>query len=297
MRPNGLCNLAEVVVRSTDNAETLRSKVRIATIIGTFQSTLTNFRYLRPIWRKNAEEERLLGVSLTGIMDAGIGLAPGTAQGLAELKTYAQTTNTEYAERLGINPSVAITTVKPSGTVSQLVGSSSGIHPRHSEYYIRTVRTDVRDPIGTFLREQGVPCEPDVTKPDNTLVFSFPIASPPGSITRDQLSAIDQLDHYLVLKREWCEHNPSITVYVRESEWLEVGAWVYDNFDDIGGISFLPYSEHIYKQAPYQAITEKDYHEQVESFPVIDWQKFREFEDTTTSTHELACSAGVCELV
>lgn len=296
LRSNGLCNLSEVVIRSHDNLETIRSKVRIATIIGTFQSTLTNFRYLRPIWRKNAEEERLLGVSLTGILDSKL-FQGKDLQYLESLRNTAIETNKIYSQLLGISQSVAITTVKPSGTVSQLVGSSSGIHPRYSDYYVRTVRTDIKDPIGTFLQNAGVPCEPDVTKPESTLVFSFPIKSPYGCVTRTRMSAIDQLEHYLEFKQYWCEHNPSITVYVREDEWLNVGAWVYDNFNSIGGISFLPYSDHTYRQAPYQEITEEDYHKLVTDFPIINWEDFKEVVDTTTSTQELSCSAGVCEIL
>ena len=302
LRPNGLCNLSEVVIRDTDSIEELKQKVEIATIIGTFQSTLTNFRYVRPIWKKNAEEERLLGVSLTGIMDHPIlnGTTTNTQylkNMLEELKQHAIDTNKKWAELLGINPSAAISTIKPSGTVSQLVNSSSGIHPRFSQFYIRTVRNDKKDPLSDFLISQGVPHEPDVTKPDSTWVFSFPIASPNSSVCTSDLSAIDQLEHYLVYREYWCEHNPSITVYVREHEWLEVGAWVYRNFNRIGGISFLPYSEHIYKQAPYQPISEEEYEQEVAKFPNIDWDKFIELEDGTPDRRELACVSGVCELL
>lgn len=307
LRPNGLCNLSEVVIRSEDSFEDIRRKVEVATIIGTFQSTLTNFRYVRPSWRRNAEEERLLGVSLTGIMDhilmSGSRFHGSFENGmflkeaLTAFKQHAIDTNKEWAERLGINPSAAITTVKPSGTVSQLVGSSSGIHPRFSKYYIRTVRNDKKDPLSDFLIKQGVPHESDVTKPDSTWVFSFPIASPDNSVVTNDLSAIDQLEHYLTYREYWCEHNPSITVYVREDEWLDVGAWVYKHFNEIGGISFLPYSEHIYKQAPYQPITEEEYIEASNRFPKINWDEFVELEDGTPDRRELACSAGVCELL
>lgn len=308
LRSMGLCNLSEVVVRSSDTFETLKKKVEIATIVGTFQSTLTNFRYLRAGWKRNAEEERLLGVSLTGIMDhevmSGKGIFSSSEpfgekflqDSLEELKQHAIDTNKEWAERLGITPSVAITTVKPSGTVSQLVDSSSGIHPRYSPYYIRTVRADSKDPLAQFLIQQGVPHEPDVTKPESVYVFSFPRKSPSTAVMRKDMGAIDQLEHYLIFKKHWCEHNPSITVYVKENEWLEVGAWVYKNFDDVGGVSFLPYSDHSYRQAPYQEIDQEQYEKALAEFPVIKWEEFYETEDTLTNTKELACVAGVCEI-
>lgn len=314
LRSHGLCNLSEVVVRQSDTFEDLKRKVGIATIIGTFQSTLTNFRYVRKIWQKNAEEERLLGVSLTGIMDhpllsgahpeayepydvAEIPNTPTNLGGmLTKLKEHAIETNATWADALGINHSAAITTVKPSGTVSQLVDSASGIHPRHSEFYVRTVRADKKDPLALFMREKGFPVEDDVTKPENTDVFSFPQRSPTGSVTRTERTALQQLEHYLVFKRYWCEHNPSITVYVRESEWLEVGAWVYRNFDEIGGVSFLPYDTGIYRQAPYQECTEDRYLELKGLMPVVDWTELKEESDTTTGSQELACLAGFCEI-
>ena len=314
LRSMGLCNLSEVVVRSDDTFETLRNKVRIATILGTFQSTLTNFRYLRSSWKRNAEEERLLGVSLTGIMDNevmsgfkkfDVKMFPKDTVGtlynlpatLEELKQYAITINKEWAERLGVSSSVAITTVKPSGTVSQLVDSSSGIHPRYSQYYIRTVRADIKDPLATFLKEQGVPNEPDVTKPEKVVVFSFPQKAPEGAVLRDDITAIEQLEHYLIYGKNWAEHSVSITVYVREHEWLEVGAWVYKHFDELGGVSFLPHSDHSYKQAPYQEIDKVVYDEWVAAFPEIKWEEFVETEDTLENTKELACSAaGGCEI-
>ena len=309
LRSMGLCNLSEVVVRSGDTYESLLEKVRLATILGTFQSTLTNFRYLRNSWKRNAEEERLLGVSLTGIMDHGVLSGAGTyfydeagqviplEELLEELKQHAISTNKEWAERLGINPSVAITTVKPSGTVSQLVDSSSGIHPRYSQYYIRTVRADIKDPLATFLKEQGVPNEPDVTKPEKVVVFSFPQKAPEGAILRNDMTAIDQLEHYLIYGQHWAEHSVSITVYIQEPEWLEVGAWVYKHFDKLGGVSFLPHSDHSYKQAPYQEINEVVYDEWVAAFPKIHWEQFVEIEDTLENTKELACSAaGGCEI-
>lgn len=301
LRPFGFCNLTEVVVRSTDTRESLLRKVKLATILGTFQSTLTDFRYIRRSWKVNAEEERLLGVSLTGIMDNPLlnHASDLLSSQLAELKNETIETNKEWAEKLGIQQSAAITTVKPSGTVSQLVDSASGIHPRHNSYYVRTVRADVKDPLATFLKDKGVPCEVDVTNSSN-LIFSFPVQSPPGSITRSTRSAIDQLEHYLIFKHYWCEHNPSITVYVKEHEWFDVGAWVYKHMEDIGGVSFLPFSEHIYQQAPYQDITEEQYKLLRDSFPKLDWDSFDGYElgeDTTNGGHDLACSAGVCEVL
>ena len=298
LRPNGLCNLSEVVVRSDDTVASLKDKVRLASIIGTFQSTLTSFRYLRPVWKHNAEEERLLGVSLTGIMDnpSLLYASKSLERDLEELKEHAINTNKTTADGLGIAQSVSITTVKPSGTVSQLVDSASGIHPRYSSHYMRTVRADKKDPLATFLREEGVPVEDDVTKPNVTDVFSFPVRSPAGSLTRHEVSAIDQLEHYKIFKKHWCEHNPSITVYVRENEWLEVGAWVYKNFNEIGGVSFLPFSDHIYKQAPYTEVSEDAYLVASEVMPTIDWAAFKEGTDFTTASQELACLGGVCEV-
>lgn len=302
LRPNGFCNLSEVIVRATDTREDLIRKVRIATILGTFQSTLTDFRYLRKVWRVNAEEERLLGVSLTGIMDSPLlnGVNPyGLVDLLKEMKDASIVCNADWADKLGIPRSAAITTVKPSGTVSQLVDSSSGIHPRHNEFYIRTVRADIKDPLATFLKDQGVPCETDVVNPSN-LVFSFPVAAPVGSVCRSDRSAIEQLEHYLIFKRFWCEHNPSITVYVKEHEWMDVGAWVYRHLDDVGGVSFLPHSEHVYQQAPYQDIDEDTYKKLSAEFPTIDWNMFDGYErseDTTNGAQELSCLAGVCEIL
>lgn len=295
LRPNGFCNLSEVVIRADDTARSLKEKVQLATLIGTFQSTLTNFRYLRPIWKRNAEEERLLGVSMTGIMDNELLQNPDPAL-LQELKQHAITTNKELADRLGINSSVSITTVKPSGTVSQLVDSASGIHPRYSRHYIRTVRADKKDPLAVFLREVGVPVEDDVTKPGVTDVFSFPVRAPDHAKLRNDMTAIEQLNHYLIFKKYWCEHNPSITVYVRENEWFDVQAWVYKNWDDIGGISFLPHSDHIYRQAPYQEITEDEYHNALAAMPKVPWDKFKEATDFTTASQEFACIGGACEV-
>ena len=302
LRPMGLCNLSEVVCRPEDGFEELKRKVELATILGTFQSTLTDFRYVRSGWKRNAEEERLLGVSFTGIMDHPVlngskGIVQCTTW-LKELKDHAIQSNRLWAERLGINPSVAITTVKPSGTVSQLVDSSSGIHPRMFPYYLRTVRQDKKDPLGQLLKASGVYCEDDITKPDSTDVFYFPCRSPEGAVTTKDVSAIQQLEHYLAVRNSWCEHNPSITVYVREDEWCDVGAWVYRNFDSLGGVSFLPLTDHVYKQAPYQEITEEEYAQWEAKTPQVDWSRLREFEtrDSTTIQPELACSAGVCEL-
>ncbi len=304
LRSKGLCNLTEVVIREEDTLASLKEKVRLATILGTMQSTMTDFRYLRKEWQRNAEEERLLGVSLTGILDNAItnGKQGGETLGssLASLREYVIEVNKEYAELLGINPAAAATTVKPSGTVSQLVGSASGIHPRFSPYYIRTIRGDMKDPLSQFLHIQGVPAEPDVTKPGSTWVFSFPVKSPENSIYKDDMTAIEQLELYLTYKQNWTEHNVSITVYVRESEWLEVGAWVYKHFDEVGGVSFLPAAEggHSYRQAPYQEITEAEYLKALAKMPVISWNSLSEYEktDSTTSSHELACVAGSCEI-
>ena len=311
LRPNEFCNLSEVVVRSTDTFEDLQRKVRIATVLGTFQSTLVDFKYLRKQWADNCKEERLLGVSLTGIMDhpflSGRDKSAIKTDGetftflesaLDDLRNLTISTNKEWAEKLGVEQSASITTVKPSGTVSQLVDSASGIHPRYSKYYVRTVRADVKDPLATFLTEQGVPVEPDVTNPSN-LVFSFPVRSPDGAVLRNDLSALDQLEHYLIYKRYWCEHNPSITVYVREHEWLAVGAWVYEHLDDCGGVSFLPHSDHVYQQAPYQEIDASEYFRREQEWPTIDWSAFNAYEgdDTNVNMHELACVGGVCEIL
>lgn len=301
LRSNGFCNLSEVVIRDTDTLDILLKKVEICTIIGTFQSSLTNFRYLRTIWKRNADEERLLGVSLTGIMDHPVLSYESTESRtwLRAMKLKAIEINAIWADKLGINASVAITTCKPSGTVSQLVDSASGIHARYSPYYIRTVRSDKTDPIGIFLKEQGVHCEDDVTKPDNTWVFSFPMKSPANAKIASEMSAIEQLNHYKMFYEEWAEHTVSITVYVREHEWLEVGAWVYANFDNVGGISFLPYSDHSYAQAPYQPITLEQYEIELAKYPVVDWTMFdvNEHSDNTVGSQTLACAGGSCEIL
>ena len=314
LRPYQFCNLSEVVVRAEDTVETLKEKVRIATLLGTFQSTLTNFKYLRKIWKDNTEEERLLGVSLTGIMDSKllndyntIYLEDGQqvfddsriGDILKDLKQVAIDTNKEIAKTLGIPQSTAITCVKPSGTVSQLVDSASGIHARHSKYYIRTVRGDNKDPLTEFMKSVGIPNEPDVMKPDSTTVFSFPMKAPDGATTRNDLSAVDQLRMWQAFQKHWCEHKPSVTISVRENEWLHVGAWVYENFDDISGISFLPHSDHTYAQAPYQDVEYDEYTALLDKMPDIDWNLLTSYEkdDTTSGAKELACTAGACEVV
>jgi ribonucleoside-diphosphate reductase alpha chain len=308
LRPYQFCNLTEVVVRATDTIESLERKVRLATILGTIQSTLTHFPYLRKIWQKNTEEERLLGVSLTGIMDNEIlsgarGLVDNRvslADVLTRLKNVAIATNAEWAERLGIPASAAITCVKPSGTVSQLVDSASGIHARHSAYYIRTVRGDNKDPLTQFMRDQGIPNEPCVMKPDSTTVFSFPQKSPEGAITRNDMTAIEQLELWLTYQRYWCEHKPSITVTVRDHEWVSVGAWVYEHFDEMSGVSFLPHSDHTYRQAPYQECSKTDYEMLLSVMPErIDWAKLSDYEkeDTSKGTSTFACVGGSCEIV
>jgi ribonucleoside-diphosphate reductase alpha chain len=299
LRSKGLCNLSEVVIRENDTLASLKEKVRIATIIGTFQSTLTNFRYLRSDWRKNQEEERLLGVSMTGIMDHPVLSKPTDecVNWLKELREYAIEVNKEWADKLGIPQSAAITTVKPSGTVSQLVGCSSGIHPAYSQYYIRTVRMDNKDPLTAFFKEAGVPNEPDVTKPSDITIFSFPQKGTESGVTRNETNAIEQLKLYSVYQKNWTEHNPSITVYYKDNEFLTIGDWIYNNFSDVSGVSLLPHSDHVYKQAPYQEITKEEYDTFVASFPNIDWGNLKEQEDTTTGTQELSCTAGVCEVV
>lgn len=301
LRPCGFCNLSEVVVRPKDTLNDLREKVRVATIIGTFQSTLTNFRYLRSVWKKNAEEERLLGVSLTGVMDHPVlqRASDEARDWLRSLKACALQTNKEWAEHLGIEESASVTCTKPSGTVSQLVDCSSGIHGRFSPYYIRSVRADVKDPLAQMMKDAGIPCEPDVTKPHSTLVFSFPMRSPAESRMADSMTALEQLEVWKMYQEEWCEHNPSVTIYVGEDEWLDVGAWVWRNFDTIGGLSFLPRTEHNYKQAPYTAIEEQEYKALVAKQPGIPWEKLAEYEveDSTTGSQELSCTGNVCELV
>ena len=299
LRSAGLCNLSEVIIRAEDTLFTLLDKVRVATIVGTYQSMLTDFRYVRPLWKYNQEEERLLGVSLTGIMDHPVlsTTSREAANWLKAMKAKAIATNKEWADLLGINQSVAITTVKPSGTVSQLVDSASGIHPRYSEYYIRTVRADKKDPLAKLMRQQGFPVEDCVSKPESTDIFSFPVAGPAHAVFRNDRSAIEQLEHYLMFQTHWTEHNVSITVYVKDDEWLGVGDWVYRNFDKIAGVSFLPHSDHSYRQAPYTECTQEEFLELESRMPNFNWDDLANFEkdDSTVNTKELACSAGVCE--
>jgi len=299
LRPFQFCNLTEVVVRSTDSFEDLERKVKVATLLGTIQSTFTDFRYLRKKWRNQCEEERLLGVSLTGVCDnLEVLLGDGV---LDKLRSIAVETNVEWANRLGINPSTAITCVKPSGTVSQLVNSASGLHTRHSDYYLRTVRADNKDPLTSFLKDQGVYWEPDAMAEGTTSVFYFPIRSPEGSVTREDMSAIDMLNLWENLQDNWCEHKPSATVNVKEDEWMGVAAWVYDKFDKLSGISFLPHDGGSYKQAPYQELSKEDWEAWVEENPQpdIDWDLLKNYEkeDNTTGSQELACTGGVCEVV
>jgi ribonucleoside-diphosphate reductase alpha chain len=302
LRPYQFCNLSEVVVREHDTLQTLKRKVRLATILGTIQSTLTDFKYLRKVWKDNTEEERLLGVSLTGIMDHHVlSKNADSKKWLQEMKQEAVDANKEYAEKFGIPVSAAITCVKPSGTVSQLVDAASGIHARHNDYYVRTVRGDNKDPLTQFLMDSGVPAERCVMKPDSTTVFSFPMKSPDGAVIRTQTTAVEQLELWKTYALYWCEHKPSITVSVKEDEWMEVGSWVYENFDVASGVSFLPFSDHTYQQAPYQDIEPDEYLEWKDrmSYVNIDWSRLQEFEkeDTTTGSRELACTAGVCEVV
>lgn len=301
LRPYQFCNLTEVVVRATDSLEDLERKVRIAAILGTIQSTLTKFPYLRKIWQKNTEEERLLGVSLTGIMDNPLMTSKnaGLDKTLEHLRQVAVDTNKEWADSLGIPQSTAVTAVKPSGTVSQLVDSASGIHARHSQYYIRTVRGDTKDPLTQFMKDQGIPCEPCVMKPDTTVVFSFPVKAPENAVVTSDITAIEQLKTWLAYQRHWCEHKPSVTINVRSDEWFEVGAFVYEHFDEMSGVSFLPYSEHTYQQAPYQEVDKDTYDVALLAMPKrIDWTKLSEYEkeDMTVGTQTFAC-VGSCEIV
>ena len=304
LRSKQLCNLTEVVVRAEDNLESLKKKIYIASLLGTMQSSLTNFKYLRKVWRDNCEEERLLGVSLTGqfghtTLNGSEGIDK-LNEWLDEMREEAIEINQFYAGKMKINVSTAITTAKPSGTVSQLTESSSGMHPWHNEYYIRTVRADNKDPLTEFMKDAGIPSEPDVMKPDHTTVFSFPQKAPEGAVTRKDITALEHLEIWKAYKTHWTEHNPSVTINVHESEWIEVANWVYENWEFVGGISFLPYSEHTYKQAPYQDCTEADYYLAKAAMPEeINWSLLStyEFEDTTTGSQSLSCTAGNCEIV
>jgi len=302
LRPYQFCNLTEVVVRATDNIDTLSEKVRLATILGTIQATFTKMPYLRKLWQTNTEAERLLGVSLTGIMDNPLMTLKnnGLEKTLAHLKEVAVATNAEWADRLGIPVAAAISCVKPSGTVSQLVDSASGIHARHSPYYIRTVRGDNKDPLTQFMKDQGVPNAPEVFKPDQTTVFSFPMKAPAGAVCTADMSAIEQLEMWLAYQRNWCEHKPSVTINVKNDEWFEVGAFVYKYFDEMSGVSFLPFNDHTYQQAPYQDCGKSDYTMLKSLMPKsIDWSKLSEYEseDNTAGSQTLACSGDSCEIV
>ena len=302
LRPYQFCNLTECVVRATDTIDDLERKVRLATILGTIQSTMIKFPYLRKVWQKNTAEERLLGVSMTGIMDNPLMTHEnrGLEKTLEHLRSIAVATNAEWAELLGIPVSAAISCVKPSGTVSQLVDSASGIHARHSPYYIRTVRGDNKDPLTQFMIDQEIPNEPCVMKPDSTVVFSFPVKSPEQAVTRNDMTAVEQLELWLTYQRSWCEHKPSVTISVRDAEWMAVGAFVYEHFDEMSGVSFLPHSDHTYQQAPYQDCTKEEYEEMLAKMPAkIDWELLNEYEseDNTVSMQTMACSGDSCEIV
>lgn len=300
LRPYQFCNLSSVVVRSGDDWDSLARKVRIATILGTFQSTLTHFPYLRKVWQTNTEEERLLGVSMTGILDNPRMNNPDDPElpaNLEKLREYAVTVNSEFADALGINRSTAITAIKPEGTVSQLTGTASGIHPQHDRYYIRRVRSDNKDPLTAFLKSQGFPSEPDFYKPDSTTVFSFPVAVAEGALLREDLDAIKHLRLWLLYQKHYCEHKPSVTISVTEREWPAVGAWVWENFDDITGVSFLPMDGGTYKQAPYETIDAAEYERLKAAMPVgIDWEAFKEGTDNVEGVQTLSCTAGACEI-
>jgi len=302
LRDKEFCNLSEVVIRVDDDKESLMRKVRLASILGTWQSTLTNFKYLSSVWKKNCEEERLLGVSLTGIMDCPLtnGETLGLAELLTDLRVEAVDVNKQFAEKIGINQSASVTCVKPSGTVSQLVDAASGIHARHSPYYIRTVRADIKDPLCKFMVDKGFPAEPCVMKPDHTMVFSFPIKSPDNATCRTDMTALEQLEMWRTYQNYWCEHKPSVTITVKEDEWMEVGSWVWKYFDQVSGISFLPHSDHSYRQAPYQDCDEETYINLLSEMPVgVDWSELASYEETdnTSGTQTFACSGDSCEVV
>ena len=300
LRPYQFCNLSSVIVRANDTLESLSEKVALATILGTFQSTLTNFPYLRKIWQTNTEDERLLGVSMTGILDNVLlndAYDKELPARLEELKNVAVDTNKRLAAELGINPSAAITCVKPEGTVSQLTGTASGIHPQHSAYFIRRVRSDAKDPLTQFLKDAGFPWEPCVMKPESTVIFSFPMKTPEGARLREDLSAIEHLDLWLTFQRHWCEHKPSVTISVNENEWPKVGAWTWENFDEITGVSYLPMDGGTYRQAPYESIEADTYTELLNGMPTtIDWDQMRENTDNVEGAQTLACTAGGCEI-
>ena len=300
LRPYQFCNLSSVIVRAGDTVERLRDKVAMATILGTFQSTMTNFPYLRKVWQTNTEEERLLGVSMTGILDNVLLNNPDNPDLpnlLEDLKNVAVATNAEFAGHLGINQSVAVTAIKPEGTVSQLAGTASGIHPQHSEYFIRRVRSDNKDPLTDFLKSQGFPAEPCVMKPESTTVFSFPVKVDKGAVLREDLTAIEHLRLWLLYQRHWCEHKPSVTISVKEEEWPQVGAWVWENFDEVTGVSFLPMDGGTYRQAPYETISAEEYDKLFADMPKgIDWELLKEGTDNVEGAQTLACTAGGCEV-
>ena len=302
LAPHQFCNLTEVCVRQGDTMDAICRKIRLASILGTIQASFTYFPYLRPIWKETTEKEALLGVSMTGIMDNALtnGKHPNLAPRLQMFRKIAVDTNEYYAKRLGINQAAAVTAVKPSGTVSQLCDTASGIHARYAKHYIRTVRGDNKDPLTQFMADQGIPNEPCVMKPDQTTVFSFPMQSPEGSVTRWDMTAIDQLEMWLAYQRYFTCHKPSVTIDVLEHEWVGVGAWVYDHFEEMSGVSFLPRTEHTYQQAPYQDCSATEYNEAKQKMPSrIDWSKLTDYEkeDTTKGSQTMACVGGVCELV
>jgi ribonucleoside-triphosphate reductase (thioredoxin) len=299
LRPYQFCNLSEVVVRATDTKQDLERKVRLATILGTYQSTMTHFPYLRKVWQKNTEAERLLGVSLTGILDNKLmgETSDKTKAMLERLRDISVDTNLQLSTELDIPVSAAITCIKPSGTVSQLVDSASGIHTRHSKYYVRRVRGDKKDPLSTFMTEQGIPSEDCVLRPESTTVFSFPKKSPDGALLREDITAIEHLELWLMYQKHWCEHKPSVTISVEEHEWPEVGSWIWKNFDDVSGVSFLPYDGGTYKQAPYEECTEEEYKELLHKMPKsIEWNSLIEIDDNVEGAQTLACTAGACEI-
>jgi ribonucleoside-triphosphate reductase (thioredoxin) len=300
LRPYQFCNLSSCIVRSDDDMDTLERKIRIAAILGTFQASLTNFPYLRKVWQKNTEEEALLGVSMTGILDNALLNNPDDADlpaRLEKLRDVAVATNAEFASALGINQSVAVTAVKPEGTVSQLCSTASGIHPQHSQYYIRRVRADNKDPLTQFMIQSGFVAEPCVMKPDSTTVFSFPVKVAEGALLREELSALQHLKLWLLFQRHYCEHKPSVTISVKENEWMDVGAWTYKHFDEVTGVSFLPYDGGTYKQAPYEQIDEEAYNRLKLLVPEsVDWDNFKEYDDNVEGVQTLSCTAGGCEI-
>ena len=300
LRPYQFCNLSSCIIRSTDTEADILNKVRLATILGTFQASLTNFPYLRKIWQKNTEEEALLGVSMTGILDNHLLNDPDDEELprlLEKLRDAAVATNAEFAAAIGINQSVAVTAIKPEGTVSQLCSTASGIHPQHSQYYIRRVRADNKDPLTQFMLKSGFIGEPCVMKPESTTVFSFPVAVAEGALLREDLTAVEHLRLWLIYQRHYCEHKPSVTISVLENEWMEVGAWVYKHFDEVTGVSFLPMDGGTYRQAPYEECTEEDYKKLLGQQPTgIDWDNFQEYDDNVEGAQMLSCTAGGCSI-